>query len=384
MSAKRKKFLVEIERAKRRALKSLYYFDKYVLGYDLMVPHVHDEMCRFASVEIKRDKGEQSKKLILEPRGSFKSRCVTIGYTMWRLARNPNLTVIISNEKLDKAKEFLKEIKLHITYNQKFKLLFGDWKPNTKVDKHRVWSNNAIDISTKTSYGGAPSIVVSSTEVSATGKHADLVIADDPMGRSNTTTVYQMTKVIEYLGELFGAVLNPGGEAILIGTRWDARDAYQHTLDTKKALDSITPGLSRTKVLIKGATKKDGSLFFPERLTKKFLNAYKANNTIYEYNRQYENIIVGKEDALIKRLDIYGDTIAGISALEYFKGCIHTVTMDLAFTESNRSDSTVISVHAINPKTGMRRVRLNYAFKTNDPKVITDRIFRSITMHGWY
>ena len=61
---------------------------------------------------------------------------------------------------------------------------------------------------------------------------------------------------------------------------------------------------------------------------------------------------------------------------EYFAQCIHTITMDIAFTENKRSDSTVINVRAINPKTGMRHVRLCHAFKTSDPKIIVDKMFR--------
>lgn len=376
MSARRKKSIGSLQEAKRKALRSLYYFDKYVLGYNLMVPHVHGEMCEFAAMDIERGDGEQSKKLILEPRGVFKSRCITIGYVMWRLARNPNLTIIIANEKREKAKEFLKEIKLHITYNKRFRLLFGDWRPDTKRHKNKVWSVSAIDIAPKTSYSGTPNIEISSTESSPTGKHGDLVIADDLMGRSNTTTSDQMDKVISYYGELMGSVLNPGGEGIIIGTRWDERDVYQHIMDTKATLDSIKPGLSRTEVLTKKAIQDDDSLLFPERLTRQFLESYKVDNTIYDFNCQYQNTPVNKENALINRIDEYTDTIGGMPADEYFAQCIHIVTMDLAFTENKKSDSTVINVRAINPKTGMRHVRLCHAFKTSDPKIIVDKMFR--------
>ena len=85
-----------------------------------------------------------------------KSTAVTVGYTLWRLANNPNTTILITNEKLDKSKSFLKEIKAHITTNPRFKLLFGEWSCENKPGKK--WSETRIDILPRSVWSSAASV----------------------------------------------------------------------------------------------------------------------------------------------------------------------------------------------------------------------------------
>lgn len=277
MSPKRKALLASIEIAKRRSLSDLYYFDKYVLGYNLMVPHVHKKLCLFTQKEMKRGENEQSTKLILEPRNTFKSRCVTIGYTLWRLARNPNLTVLITNGKLEKSKEFLAEIKGHITSNARFKLLFGEWSCENKPGKR--WSADRIDIAVRSTWGSTPSVQASSAESAEAGGHFDLIIADDLHNEENTTTKERIDGVIEYYQHL-GPVLKPGAEEIVIGTRWDYKDVYSYILQLQEELGE----LSNIDVLIERAVREDGTLLFPEFLSKEFLARQRAKLGSYMYN----------------------------------------------------------------------------------------------------
>jgi len=370
MSPKRKSLLARLELAKRRALADLYYFDKHVLGYSKMVEHVHKKLCKFTQRKIERSEAEQSIKLILMPRGSYKSSCVTIGYSLWRLANNPDTTILITNEKLDKSKEFMKEIKWHITDNKTFKTLFGDWSCERVIGKK--WSETKIDIKPRHRSTGSPSIEVSSVDSSETGKHVDLIICDDLVGRSNSTTKDQLQKVIEYWKEL-GSVLNPGGEMIVIGTRWDYRDLYQYILDIRDELGE----LAKIDVLIEKAERDDGTLLFPEVLSKQFLRQRRIEQGTYFYNCQYQNTPVGRENALIRKEDIlkYSDKIQGMDAELFLRNCKHYITVDLAFTESKKSDSTVVLVNAVNPRTGIWYIRDYRVFKTTDPSKVIELLF---------
>ena len=378
MSPKRKQLLAEIELRRRQALADFYFFDKYVLGYDKMTENVHGPFCKFLQKEVPHGKGEQVTKLILMPRGSFKTVCGTVGYTLWRLANDPNLTVLIANEKLDKAKNFLKEIKGHIEENERFKILFGDWSCAKKVGKK--WSETRIDIAVRKLTSAAPSVEVSSVESSETGKHVDLLICDDLVGASNITTPEQMDKVIEYYKDL-GAVLKPGGEMIMIGTRWDYRDLYQYVMDVKKQLGD----LANIEVMIKSAHNPDGSLFFPEELSEQFLAVQRVKMGHYFHSCQYENNPVNKDNAMIKKENILKwnyktsdeDVVRGVFHID--KRIIdefpHYVTIDLAHTDNKRSDSTAIVVNAVNPVSGKWFVRHYEEFKTTDPLKIVERIF---------
>ena len=126
MSQKRQKLSIQLELDRRRGKADLYFFARDILGYKLMVPHVHRRMCDFIMREIERGDNEQAVKILLEPRGSFKSTVGTVAFTLWNLVRDPDMTILITNEKLDKSKAFLKEIKAHITDNKAFRLLYGD------------------------------------------------------------------------------------------------------------------------------------------------------------------------------------------------------------------------------------------------------------------
>ena len=186
MSQTRLKLVAEIELARRKGLNDLYFFCRNILGYNLMVPHVHQRMCDFVTTPIQRGENEQGTKILLEPRGSFKSSVVTIGYVLWRLVKDPNLTVIITNEKLDKAKAFLKEIKTHMTDNQTFIACYGDL--SCERIPMKKWSDSRIDIKTRTIHGKSPSIEVSSVESSEAGKHCKLIVCDDLVGKGNSGT----------------------------------------------------------------------------------------------------------------------------------------------------------------------------------------------------
>ena len=369
MTPTRKKLAAELEVARRNGLNDLYFFARNVLGYKLMVPHVHRRMCDFIMRDIERGENEQATKILLEPRGSFKSTVGTVARTLWELVRNPNITILITNEKLDKSKAFLKEIKAHISDNKTFRLLYGDLSCE-KVPM-RKWSDGRIDIKTRVRHGAAPSVEASSVESSETGKHVDLIIADDLVGKSNSGTPEQLAKIDEYVKDL-GAVLNPGGELFMIGTRWDYRDCYNTQFEHIKSLGEF----ARADILIEQAEREDGSLLFPERLSEQFLKSQRIKLGTYFYSCQYMNSPVAREDAMIQRIDKYGDKIGEMTAEEFFDThCNHFVTGDFAYTENTTSDSTVLLVCAVNRKTGKLYVRYWKKWKTNDPVEVIDELF---------
>ena len=353
-----------------------------MLGYDKMVERVHRPYCLFLQKEVPHSPGEQVTRVDLMPRGSFKSTCGTVGLVLWRLAKNPNLTVLITNEKLDKSKGFLKNIKGHIESNERFKALFGDWSCARRSGKK--WSETRIDIAPRTEWDAAPSIEVSSVESSEVGKHVDLIVCDDLVGASNVTTPEQMDKVIEYWRDL-GAVLKPGGEMVVTGTRWDYRELYQYILEIKKRLGD----LARIEVMIEKAINDDGSYWFPEELSPQLLTLQRAKMGSYFFNCQYMNNPVGKDNALIKEEDIlkWNYATGEEGAESRAKGSVfridkneldkfpHYVTIDLAHTDNKRSDSTAIFVNAVNSNSGVWYVRHYDTFKTTDPNEIIQRIF---------
>lgn len=373
MTKKRKSKVVKLLRYKKQALGDFYFFARNVLGYKDMVPHVHKELCAMLTEEIPRGMGEQAVKVILTPRGTFKSSVGTIAYSLWRLAREPNLRIMISNEKGTKAKKFLSEIKTHINQNPVFITLFGDWN-SEKMSGYR-WRTEGIDIAPRKLLVGSAgySVGISSTEASATGDHYDLIICDDLVGKSNSNTVDQLDKVQEYVKDL-GAILEPDGTMVFIGTRWHYSDIYGRQIDFIEEMGE----LANARVHIRSAHKEDGSLLFPERLSEQFLASQRKRLGPAFYNAQYENKIVTRETQLIKRIDKYRSDgfIGEVRAEKFLDACHNIVTVDLAYTDAKKSDSTAIVVNAIDPTDGKWYIRHYEVFKTTDPTEVVTRLFQ--------
>lgn len=369
MSPTRLRLLAELEISKRRALTDFYYFCNKVLGYDLMVPRVHQPMCTFLARRIERPSNEQATKILLEPRGTFKSTIGSVAYPLWCLVNNPNMTILLNNEKQERVVDFLREIKFHITDNEKFRTLFGNLSTQGKIGKR--WNESRIDIDARKVWTASPSIDTASTTSSTVGKHADLIINDDLVGESNVGTKEQLEKVDEFVKNL-GAVLNPGGDMYFIGTRWHHLDVYNTQMEHIKSLGKY----AWADILIEKAIRDDGSLFFPERLSEQFLKSQRVKMSPYFFNCQYMNQIISRENALIKRIDKYGAMINDMPAEQFFREkCNIFVTVDLAYTDTARSDNTVIFVQAVDAATGHRYVVHYDVFKTTEPTVIIDKLF---------
>jgi predicted phage terminase large subunit-like protein len=79
---------------------------------------------------------------------------------------------------------------------------------------------------------------------------------------------------------------------IVIGTRWDYNDLYQHILDHERDTYNI---------LIRKAIKDDGTLLFPTRLTQSFLDDVKKKQGASHFSKQYQNEPIDDETAVFKR-----------------------------------------------------------------------------------
>jgi predicted phage terminase large subunit-like protein len=241
----------------------------------------HEELCNFIADT------KKSKRLILMPRGSFKSSVCTVGYSLWRLVNDPNLRILISSETLAQSKVFLNGIKNHIEDNKLFKSLFGDLRP-AKVDV--TWKKDEITLGSRTKPIREPSVTASGVGVAKVGMHYDLIILDDVVSDKNVNTPDQIEKTLAHY-KLLLSILDPGAELILIGTRYSYADLYGHILSEEAEIFSI---------MKKSAVMPDGSLFFPSRLTKEYLDQQKKAQGNYIFSCQYQNEPVDEDSAMFK------------------------------------------------------------------------------------
>ena len=266
----------------------LYEFVKEILdqkdesGHNLLHQKPHKELCDFVQTE-------KRFKLILMPRGSFKTSVVTIGYSLFSLVKNPNIRILIDSETLGRSKKFLSEIKRHLESNEKLRELYG--VHNAKSDD--TWSKTEIYSSQRVKNLKEPSIAIAGIDTPAVGLHFDLIIADDLHSEKNITSRDQIDQVIEHY-KLLLSVLEPDGELIVIGTRWDDTDLYGYIIDNEA---------DRFDIMKRSAIDDDGNLLMPDRLSQEFLDNMKKTQGSYLYSCQYLNDPVSREDAEFKQED---------------------------------------------------------------------------------
>src|ERR1700677_2344988 len=95
---------VAIGLMKRYFLDDFYLFAKYFLYYKDLNRKTHGQ---FISVFESR----ATRKIVVMPRGTFKSTLGSVAYPIWRLLRDPNLTILLDSELYTNSKNFIREIK---------------------------------------------------------------------------------------------------------------------------------------------------------------------------------------------------------------------------------------------------------------------------------
>lgn len=186
-----------------------FLFAKFGLGYKDMNWETHKE-----SVEVLES--ESARKILVLPRGSFKSSLACVAYPMWRLERNPNLTILLDSELYMNSRNFLREIKGHYA-SSKFIKIFGNRVSPTK------WGESEIVLQSRNKNIKEASITVGGIGTTKVGQHYDLIIGDDYNSNKNSDTPEKCQKVIDHVRYNLN-ILNPGGEYVFIGTRYAERD----------------------------------------------------------------------------------------------------------------------------------------------------------------
>lgn len=350
------------EEKAERGLKDLYFFCKYILNYQDVVEQPHAGMCEFISDPWKR-------KLELEPRNSFKSTVCTIGYSVWRIIKNPNIRILINSQDATNAQKFLAEIKGHFESNEELISLYGNYVGPT-------WTGKEIVVSKRTKHRKEPTIMTGGVETPRTGMHVDLLINDDLQDEHNTSSAEQIEKVIKFW-RLQSSILEPGDEAeqIDIGTRWAVGDLFDHIITEER--ERRKKGLPKQyKARIKNAeTSGPGkTLYFPTRLTEKFLETQRAILGSALYACQYKNNPVDQSATKFKKswMKFYGpypDRNLVISAV-----------VDPAISEKDDSCDTAFTVVGVNDR-GYWHI-IEAIFMKDTPDKIVDMMFHLQELHN--
>lgn len=198
---------------------ALLAFQEYLrtdfLSYCRHALGMNDVNWRTHGETIQALEGDATRKVLVLPRGTFKSSLACVAYPMWRLERNPDLTILLDSEIYNNSKNFLREIKGHYE-SERYRRIFGD-----KVGKK--WGESEITIAQRIRNRKEASITVGGIGTVKVGQHYDLILGDDYNSPKNSDTPEKCAKVIDHVRYNLN-ILNPGGEYVFIGTRYAERD----------------------------------------------------------------------------------------------------------------------------------------------------------------
>jgi predicted phage terminase large subunit-like protein len=224
----------DLERVRNRAKNDLYVFAKGILGYRDLTPRTHQSGARFLLEH------PSQKKMLLAPRGHFKTSIFTISDSIRELAIDPNIRILIANESGGNSQAMLTEIKNHFTMNARLRAFFGYIIPRRLSET--TWTKDSILIP-RTAIHREPSITAVGVETAVVSRHFNLFKFDDLVGEEAFNSPAVMEKTIQWLRHSVSLVVNPMTDRFhIIGTRWSFSDVYSYALkDMGFELHRISP-----------------------------------------------------------------------------------------------------------------------------------------------
>lgn len=230
-------------------------------------------------------------KMTLWPRGSFKSAVFDVGQIVWLIAKDPNVRILLCSETARQAKRFAQQV-MKIVDSEWFRERFGihrgreHWTPGSGAFTSALRSQEFA-------HRKEPTLQASGVGEVQTGAHWDYVFMDDVCSQENTRTPEAIESLWFWFGETL-AQLDPGCKLFVIGTLHHYSDIYcriQKTPAMRKLFDISVHSWKN---------EKTEELFFPERLTNRFVENQKLMMPPRLYACFYENKPMTMEQQLFK------------------------------------------------------------------------------------
>jgi len=329
----------------------------------------------------------RKRKLYLCSRNTFKTTLVArlIAFCVLKF---PGIRIAIGRAKHDEARAILFEVKA-VLLSEGIIRIFGDLEKEAGI-----WNEDQINLGERKE----PTVGTFGLDVSMTGQHVDMAFVDDIINDKNyrSEIILDQAKLVI---KALSPVLEPWGSFLVTGTRWSTRDVYGWILsevdeDVKKGLEPLW------SVYIRKARNPDGSLFFPTRLSAKFLEDEKRSlrSDPRLYAAWYDNQPYDDETKLFKPeyltdcwftadfqsepypcLEVYVfDEDGRDTGKRTLIPVEVTMSVDPAPTVSRRSDFTGVTVVAMDANK-VWWVLIARAYKAT-PSVVGERIIEWVSM----
>ena len=243
-----------------------------------------------------------ARKLLLAPRGHFKSTVVSYCKVCHAIIRNPNIRILLLSALEKNAILFGQQIKRAFQHNDRMRWIF----PEFCVDPERQFGPKEEFISpARTSFiKAAPTFTSSYIDAALASQHYDLIILDDPIEAKHVATDEQAVKARSSYNKVVPLLdpATPGNltSLMITGTRWSYFDLYSGLVTEEQG------GVAKSSLfnaIVRSCFEKDGKPdfengdpIFPTRFSRSvlmdILEEFRSDDTKGEmfFWNQYMNL----------------------------------------------------------------------------------------------
>lgn len=249
------------------------------------------------------------RRLFLMFRSGFKSTLITVAHSIQIMLLYPDVRILIaSHKKEDGAEPFLKAIKHHFMFNDRFRDLFPEYCPRkSRTGKVEWGTQDSATLPNRSSNRAVPesTIECAGINTNVTGRHYDVIKADDLVTKDSVNNEGMLRKTQQQNALLDFLFDQPEwGVKDVVGTPYHFADLYSEL--------RRSPQLSKIFIPI---SFPNGNPVFYERFSKQGVHNIKNSSgmTVYDASCQYDLNPVPAEDQTFRpewfeQLGFYYDT----------------------------------------------------------------------------
>ena len=279
------------------------------------------------------ERGEIKRLMIFLPPRHGKSQLTSINFPAWYLGRNPEKEIITASYSGELAQDFGYKTR-DLVSSQEYQAIFETRLKEDSKSKAK-WLTDKNGSYTSVGVGGA-----------VTGRGANIILIDDPLkNREEANSATIRNKIRSWFQSTAYTRLEKNGAIILIMTRWHLDDLAGIILEESEELWEV---VDFPAIAIKNEKyRKIGDPLWKEKYDIEALTTIRQNIGVMEWSALYQqNPIPQENQAFKKEFFKYfeEDELKG----KFFR---YYITVDLAISEKNDADNTVILVVGKEPST---------------------------------
>lgn len=406
----------EWKRRRERCLSDLYYFASNVLGFGSMPwmsMETHALFCKFLQRQTGVPDIDQAPMQKLEtPRGTGKTSIGTVASAIQLACANPNISIMIANEKAETAESFLATIKRHFETNDLLRALFPEVVPTDL--QATTWKTSAATLRRDTKRP-EPTFFAIGVGGTVTGMHPDVIIVDDPISKEAMENARVgsweiMRRVNRWCNEL-KLLLNtqavPFPWIRINGTRWWHDDVYDYVEKTygygetprryrlsAKMLDGRVASREVYRVgdvaVFRAAALEEGQPVYPKIYSLDKLEKLQRDDPeLFACNLMNDPVAAAIRTFQDEWVRFYSNVDPGVYSYWGDNGQLRYIqrdqlsklcVVDPAFTAGGTGDRTAIIVTGTDLDTG-KHLLLEAQAEREDPKDVIDDVLNICARH---